>query len=220
MLATWAEGAQVALIDKIFIRLSEADKGGAGLTAYLKLGWYPLVYLVYSAGIAALAARRFDIIASLFHVTVTSQTPYGEKARPLVITVGYRASELNEYFKLLPGHERHFVPRSEYLFKALQPTLEDLLMLGRKYEELFDQFELFLALEHSEMTESGWGPPGRFAWKHREEQNSPLERMTEEATREGENWLPLRAGLFHGSRDHFTRDAATLAELIRKLSWM
>jgi hypothetical protein len=219
VLATWADSSQTNLLEKIFVRLAEADKGGAGLVAWIKLTWYPFVYLLYSAGIAALAAERFDVLASLFHAKITSDTAYGEKSRPLAVTASYRATDLNEYFKLLPGHERHFVPRSEYLFKALQPTLEDLLMLGRKYEPLFDQFEVLLALEHADLTDGDWGPPGRFAWKHREGDLSPLTQVIQEAENHGSGWAPFRAGLFRGSPERLKHDADLLKSLLQKLSW-
>jgi hypothetical protein len=76
VLATWADGPQVALIERIFVRLAEADKGRAGLVAWLKLGWYPFVYLLYTAGIAALAAKRFDVLKAMFLATVTTDGAY------------------------------------------------------------------------------------------------------------------------------------------------
>lgn len=220
VLATWAEGSQLSLLERIFVRLAEADKGEAGLVAWLKLGWYPFVYLLYTAGIAALAAKRFDVLKILFHATVTTENAYGERTRPIAALAGYRAAELHEYFKLLPGHERHFAPRSEYMFKALQPLLEDLLMVGRRYEELFDQFEVMLALEFMDEVGSDWAPPGRFAWKHRELDDSPVTRVAQEAERQGENWPALRAGLFQGSRERFDSDIAGLQRLIAKLPWL
>lgn len=220
VLATWAEESQLLLLERIFSRLAEADKGKAGLVAWLKLGWYPFVYLLYSAGIAALAAKRFNVLSSVFRTTVTAETTYGEKSRPLAAMAGYRAAELHDYFKLLPGHERHFVPRSEYMFKALQPVLEDLLMLGRRYEDIFDQFELLLALEFMDQVGSDWAPPGRFAWKHRELDDSPITRVMQEAEREGESWPVLRAGLFQGSAERFANDVASLQKLISKLPWL
>jgi hypothetical protein len=221
VLATWAEGAQLSLVEKIFRRLAEADRGGNGLAVWLKLAWYPLVYLTYSAGIAALAAKNYPALAALLTAEVTLERGYGEKVLPFVDFVVDRATDLHDYFKMLPGHERHFVPRSEYLYKALQPTLEDLLMLGRRYETLFDRFEVLLALEYADLSGTGWGPPGRYSWKHRNErQDSPLQKVVDEAEREGAEWALLRAGLFGESQERFQKDVRTIEELTSKLRWM
>ena len=76
----------------------------------------------------------------------------------------------SECFKSLPGHERHYAPESEYIFKAVQPSLEDVLALGGSYERLFDTFEVLLALVYADTDDAStgrlWGPIGRFGWKY------------------------------------------------------
>jgi hypothetical protein len=47
----------------------------------------------------------------------------------------------NDAFKALPGHERQFVPRSEFLHKEIQPLLDDMIFLGSAYDDLFDRSE-------------------------------------------------------------------------------
>lgn len=42
-----------------------------------------------------------------------------------------------ELFKFIPGHERQYAPAREYLFKTIQPKLEDALLVGTDYEEQF-----------------------------------------------------------------------------------
>ena len=221
VLATWAEGAQLTLVAKVFVRLAEADRGGAGSAAWLRLAWYPLLYLTYSAGIAALAAGNYPAIAALLQAPVTIEGGSGERVRPLVDVVVDRASDLQSDFNRLLGHERHFVPLSEYFYKALQPTLEDLLMLGRRYEALFDRFEVLLALQYADVNRTTWTPPGRYAWKHRHgNQNSPLRKIVEEAEREADAWPPLSAGLFGKSRQRFQNDVRRVEETIAKLPWL
>lgn len=102
-----------------------------------------------------------------------------------------------ELFKQLPGHERYYVPRSEYLFKSLQPAVEDLLFLGNSYEELFDRFEIFYALTYADINARKkpgylWGPVGRFAWKGRHGlSRSPYDIVCEEAVQQGAAWAPF-----------------------------
>jgi hypothetical protein len=109
-----------------------------------------------------------------------------------------------------------YVPRSEHLFKTLQPELEDLLLLGRSYEALFDEFEILVALTYRDLEGGDWGPLGRFGWKQRRSHgDSPFDRVVKDAEREGESWGPLRAGLFGGSYVQFSTGAQKFRALFK-----
>lgn len=218
VLATWGEKPQLSLLQNIFVRLSETDRGASGLTVWVKMAWYPVIYLAYSAGIASLAAGNYDALAAMLHAPIVSERRQREEA--FVEFLVHRAADLHEYFKQLKGHERHFVPRSEYLFKALQPTLEDMLMLGRRYEALFDRFEVLLATEYVDRTRGEWAPLGRFGWKHASGDQSPLTATTDEAKKPGDNFGPLRGGLSEGKVERFLADAAAVQKFIGRVGWM
>lgn len=219
LLAKWGDSDQLLLLEKMFIRLAEADKGSAGLVNWIKFTWYPIQILMYSAGIAALATRKYDVLRIIFQTPVQIDSTSG-KSYPLVIPVGANMSDLHDLFKWLPGQERKYVPRSEHLFKTLQPILEDILFLGRGYESLFDIFEVLFALVYADVAKRDWGPPGRFGWKYeRGHGENPFNQVVEEAEKEKENWGPLRAGLFEGSLEKFLKGAEAYRELLKKLSW-
>jgi hypothetical protein len=220
LLATWGEGSQLRLLEKLFVRLSEIDRGGTGLTVWIRLGWYPVVYLAYSAGIAALAAENFEGLSRLLHAPVTRPSGAAEHTQSFVEVLGDQATELNQYFKSIPGHERHFVPLSEYLLKVLQPALEDLVMMGRRYEILFDRFEVVVALEYASMNGESWVPLGRFGWKHRHGgEQAPLRVVAREAERSGDAWAILRAGMFGGSADKLGKAVTAIEEHIGRVNW-
>ena len=101
--------------------------------------------------------------------------------------------------------------------------LDDLLFLGTDYEAHFDRFEVMLALEYAEQLdtkESGhvWGPPGRFAYKHRTG-SGPFNRVITEAKTLGDAWPPIRAGLFGGSIERFKDVASEYSKLVSRLGW-
>jgi len=125
---------------------------------------------------------------------------------------------------MLPGYENYHAPRSEYLFKALQPELEDLIFLGNSYEDLFDRFEIFYSLTYADQSnrnaEHIWAPPGRFGWKGHLGSHSPYEALSEEAKQQGTSWAPLSAGLFGGSATRFDEIATAFRErVIGQLQW-
>ena len=123
----------------------------------------------------------------------------------------------------LGGYENNHLPISKYLLKILQPKLDDLLFLGKNYEYAFDTFEVFFALVVADMRQARdqgvWGPVGRFGWKNREGDTSPLGRVIAEARRMKDSWPPLRARLFGGNFERFNKVATEYAQLVGKLHW-
>ena len=211
-------GTLVLPIKQIAGRLT----AGSGLLIWLALRWYPVLLLLYCGGIAAVAAARYDNLRSLMHATVADPERIHKKNK-LVLNLG-ASSELENAFKTLPGYERNYVPRSEYLFKFLQPELDEVLFLGFDYEWYFDEFEVLLALEHAEQSQSlglpVWGPVGRFGWKYRSVgESSPLHRIVAQAKELGEEWPPVKAGLFRGSITRFNEIAASFLESVAKFGW-
>lgn len=204
LLARWSEPSQFPTLRKVFSRLSDHDARRGGRYAWLSIEWYPVTLLSYYAGVAALSADRFDVLAEILTAPVgqpTGDPP--ETAIGRAITETADAAAHADAFKQLPGHERNLVPQSEYLFSEIRPLLEDLLLLGRSYEGLFDRFEVLNALTYAAgrgPERHTWGPLGRFAWKYRREpQGGPVGDLEREASAAGQDWPPVKAGLFGGS---------------------
>ena len=180
--------------------------------------------LLYSAGIASIANDNYNALSNILTAKVRSPKNTYEVI-PISIPIGDAAAELHDAFKRLPGHEKHYVPRSEYLFKLLQPDLDDLLFLGNDYERYFDRFEVFLALVYADLKHKPegrvWGPIGRFGWKYRSggRAGNTYVDILQEAERIKNDWLPIKAGLFSGSYDRFLEIATKYQELLNNLSW-
>ena len=175
---------------------------------------------MYAAGIAALSADKYATLARVLTAPVHASAHEVSELQPLTVPVIKRIKEIEDDFKRLPGHDRHYVPRSEHLLTQQQPLIDDLLFLGRAYDRHFDRFEVFLALTYADATDYPWGPPGRFAWKHRSsDRMGPYVALMQEATREGDNWPPVKAGLFRGSTQRFLDVASGYKKLLDRLGW-
>jgi hypothetical protein len=216
LLTRWGDTEGQLQLEKIFLRVAETARSTGGTVVWLQLRWYPLLVLMYAAGIAALSAHRFEMLAVTLTARVYDDTGY----EPLVSTVLAPLSHLAENFKALPGHERHRYPRSEHQFVWLREPLEQLLFLGGDYEPLFDRFEVLLALAFADSRDpSGqgdvWGPPGRFAYKQ-SGSNSPMDVLITEATTAGDGWPLLASGLFGGKSARFLRVADAYRQFINR----
>lgn len=221
LLAHWAEDRHHQVLQHIFARLTDLQTERSGLQQWLWLSWYPIVFLLYSAGIAALARNNFGALAQTLLAKVTDPSGSRNPTTPVAFLAMEKVTNLNDTFKRLPGYENKHVPRSEYLHVRLQPALEDQLFLGRSYDHLFDQFEILLTLfyaHHLKTTQNRvWGPPGRFAWKHSSHgEASPYLALVSEAKTLRQGWQPVAQGLFNGKPDEFGEIADAYRQLMER----
>ncbi|WP_312682819.1 caspase family protein [Stenotrophomonas chelatiphaga] len=220
-LAYWAGDAHRPVLRKVLARSVDRLEASGGMAVWSNLRWYPLVLQSYCAGIAAVAAGRYDTLADVFSTEIHT----AEESRPAFRAVAdaILAFSRTELFKRLPGYERHHTPMSDYLFKLLQPRLDDALFIGRAYEHAFDEFEVLLALASAQAyvkeERSVWGPVGRFGWKHSRSSKAPLEAAFVRARDEGEQWAPFKAGLFGDNYGGFLKAAEEYRLAITRLNW-
>jgi hypothetical protein len=207
-IAYWAKPSHRAILQKIFSRSTDRLELQAGNNIWINLRWYPLIISLYCSGIAAVEGKRYDSLANIFYSTVG--TPENNQRDEFFVeSVASHISDLyrNDVFKQLPGHDRHYAPMSEYLFKILQPKLDDILFIGKSYEISFDEFEVLFALAVADLTKQRelgiWWPVGRFTWKQQMHRNGPFTRVINEARTMGENWEPIKGGLFGGKLSRF-----------------
>src|SRR4029450_8994145 len=109
----WATNESSPLVSLAPRRLSDRLQSAAGSVGWFALRWYPVLLLMYSGGVAAVAGGRYDNLREVFDSRVA--TPRGEES--LVEAVVGGLSDIADQFKLLPGHDRQYAARSEYLHK-------------------------------------------------------------------------------------------------------
>ncbi len=225
LISRWGDHRHRSLLEMLFSRLRDNQTAASGLVAYLGLQWYPISFLLYVGGIAALAARNYDNLAAILMAPI-QETSSGN-AKPIVVPTveGMLEVERCNAFKVLPGYERYHTPRSEYIHTAVQPYMDDLLFLGQDYDRMFDQFEILLGLIFADLTREDsdrvWGPIGRFGWKigGLRSRDDPLKAIVEEVALHKENSPLLKAGLFGGSFTRFEETATGFRDLLAGLRW-
>jgi len=223
LMAAWGTEAHRDTITLAAKRICDRLKRQSGNSGWIALRWYPALLLLYSGGVASVARSQFGNLRVQMQASV-ADPDRGSGQITLIRGVTSRFyDDLHNVFKYLPDHKNNYAPLSEYLFKYLQPMLDDLLFLGGDYESCFDRFEVLFALEHAEeyaREDFGrvWGPVGRFGWKMRRHSN-PLQNIIAEAEAQGESWPPIQAGLFAGSLDRFKTIASGYSQFVAGLNW-
>lgn len=226
LLSHWGAGDYKPILKKLISRATDNKKENSDKVVWLGLQQYPSILLLYSGGVAAISANNYENLHILFNTEIGPDYSGDRSKKTIEIAVKALLDlQRSDIFKTLPGYERYYVPKNEYLFKALQPSLDDLLFFGNSYEALFDKLEIFVALAYADLKfdDRGdiCGPPGRFAYKHSErlDRGSPFAEVVNEANYQGNNWTPLIAGFFGGSLERFNKISTEYEKLIGKLNW-
>lgn len=217
----WGKEEHSKILQKMICRLCEHIDTGKGNVAKLYLQWYPVLLIFYSGGISSMLTENYQILSALMNPRITLQHDREETVTQLL---GKSCLELarTELFKLLPDYERKYVPRSEYLFKIIQPFVDEILFVGNAYDAVFDKFEAFFALQYAHLKYTGnriWGPIGRFGWKYHN-RNNIIQELREQANLKNGEWAPLRYGFFDGSMERYTLISNKYEELIKGLPWI
>jgi uncharacterized caspase-like protein len=222
-LCRWADESQIQHIEGIFQALGDEPERRAGYTALANLDWYPVLCAIYAGGISAMAANRFDTLKACFLTEI--KDVHSGTGQPVIVPAVLTIASSYDSFKALPDMERRYTPRSDHMLSAMQPLLEDELFLGKRYEDVFDKFEIMLALVFADIrggvTHRTWGPPGRFAWKENSfnASHGPFTRFVDDAKRQGAAWPALKQGFFQGSSARFIEVADGYKDLMGKLNW-
>ena len=194
--------------------------GGAGVVAWANLKLYPALLLLYSGGIASVAAGRYHTLAALL-LSVKVRTNYGEHALVLRLRPAHVMD--SNVGQNLPGMAQRHTPVSDHLFQILRDQLRDFLPDDAEYERTFDRFEYMFALVEADIAEKqGFGYSGfvgRFSWKDTEDSPNPASQYEAEAKEMGGDWPPLVAGLFDGKMERFLAVKAEFDKFITDLHW-
>lgn len=219
-IAYWGTEDHRPILGKSLSRVTDHIEPESGLSIWISLRWYPIILLCYTSGIAAIANGNYQNLQTIFSTKVTGRG--ADQKLAVAVSNAISGIERESIFKRLPGHERYYAARSEYLFKLLQPELDDELFLGKDYEAVFDRFEVLLALVSATSRKASgprvWGPVGRFGWKYSTDQN-PLKDVLKEAEQLKEKWEPFKAGLFGIDFEFFWQAATEYSAVISQLGW-
>jgi hypothetical protein len=219
MLARFGTKDQLRLLETIFNTVAGVNRDPRGLTynTWVYLSWYPVVYLSYLVGVAALSGGRYDVVGRLSRLKVRDpQQPNAQ--RPLLRSALGQFFNAGDAFKALPGLSNKKVPISEHLFVVLEQPLKAVIKSSTTYDQLFDRWEVLqflLSASTEDQWGGAWGPVGRFGWRHHTFR-SPFTEIVGEASDAKEEWPPFLAGLFNGSLDDFNKTVTDVQPLINR----
>jgi len=209
----WGEAKHASYWTRCLERIANPQVRHSGDGAWFNLRWYPALLLLYAGGVASVAATAYETLAALLSPRIKVRCSAGELALVRLVNTGMVLED--RYAANLEGFQGYSgskpTPFSQYLQTVLRDSFRGLIPEDNRYEACFDRFECILTLVHRHLVPD-WpiALPGCFAWRNRKAWND----IVEEARQAGEEWHPLRAGLFDGSLQKFIEAEAICREML------
>jgi hypothetical protein len=194
----WGDAEKTKLWVSSLQRIANPAECIDGHEYLLSLRRYPALLLLYSAGLASIAAGNYETLAAIF-IEPKAKDKWN-KDEAICAEVYPSAVNKDGVLNGQPGFEDSHHPFSVHLLNKLREPLREYLPRDEDYESVFDRFEYLFGLVHADLNqrkdENGgwWGPKGRFEYKDRF-----IKNIIAELAASGANWPPIKAGLFGGS---------------------
>lgn len=210
-------------------QIANADNRGDGYTGWLNLKNYPSLLLLYAGGIASIESRNYY---NLYAIAVEAKCK-DKSAYNIQTSIGknihaYSIFDSKSSAEQVLNMVNRYSPISDYIHDYLRKYMNEIIPLDLNYDRTFDYFEYLLGLINidknhptfKEDEKSVWGPIGRFQWRYYYNViDSPINIVERELDRYGNEWLPLKYGLFDGKIERVLEIKKRYDEFLRGLNW-
>jgi hypothetical protein len=220
----WAREDQDDLFIEMVRQVANAPATFSGYSIWVDLQRYPAMFLLYAAGVAAVAARKEELLLRLWSIPVrelNEEEPAARSLNPWKVI----DHDLAKTLPTMP-RERLIAPMSEYLLAALRDTFSSLIPAQLDYEKTFDRFEYLSALIQGDVSARGqegsfhrWYHVGRFGWQSRHGKAQAIKSVESEIETQREEWSLLRHGLFEGDLSKLLEVKEEIDQRAANLGW-
>jgi SIR2-like domain len=194
--------------------------GGYMLLINLRL--YPALLMLYTGGLAALAADKYETYFRLMSQPITVQSNDGSSSA--VVELDPRDVLLHDVAQQLPSlpNNHLYTPLSEHLYGLLREPLRQFVHAVTTYERLFDRYEYLAALLAADATREESMPTfyiGRFGWRARQHGWTIQRVVNDELASHGTQWPLLAAGGFDGDLERALAAQAAVDGRVARVNW-
>jgi len=184
IICCWGKEHHLKIIKKIICMLVNNNKQTSGKTSLISLRLYPIMSLIYCGIISSLSSNNYESLKVVLECRVANLQKWDTSNSHVIVMAFDSINEIRMSFNKNPKGDKYYYPFSEYMFKKIQPILDDLLFLGNTYEDLFDIAELIISLKYVDVKYNAndtnvWGPQGRFAYKYHGEEQKLLDKLNQ-----------------------------------------
>ncbi|MUZ73324.1 hypothetical protein GOZ90_11590 [Agrobacterium vitis] len=204
--AHWAEPYNFEAIRQSISKLVPPSLRG-GVVRWLEMNKYPGAVCFYAAAFGAMSGGNWP----LFKYLVEGRLVHGGEEENVLEHLGAINVVNSEAANTLHAQNRH-TPVSDH-FMVLLGKLSG----AEDRERDFERLEVLLALHYLGASVEGgrYTLRGRFVWHH---SGKSIQRVLQEVERDGDEWPPLKAGLFGGTKTTVVSLVESLIENVKKMA--
>lgn len=203
----YATATQAKSFGDAFQVVSSVSKSSGGFVAHSELRKYPLMYLAYAAGVAAMVSGSFVVLHDIAYRKAILKNSDEDGHTPPDRLYPNAAADSALWSKLVLKMKdtRAYTPISERLQVLVKPILSRYITDDDALTVYFDDFEMLWTLlqveaQMARAAENQWAAVGSYGWRRRNSMTtSEFMKEAERAANGNKYWPPLVAGIFAGS---------------------
>ncbi len=206
----WASPRTSELWSDCFASIIASDLDASGNADYLNIRAYPALLLKYCIGISAMLTGRYEVFANICRKKLPGPFARGDQIGISIINNKIIRPDLSNHLQnsALETNLSYYTPLSDYIHDLLSEDFEEFIVDQKEYTRSFDKYEYLAGLVHLDLVLEA-NPDTHIAlpvgaYRHRNWDSygggSHIgKEIRGEIEKFGENWAPLKAGLFGGN---------------------
>lgn len=169
LLSYYGDKKYIKLIKKIIYKVYPTGVF-SGNTALISLLYFPTLILIYGIFITSLEAENYEIIKEIISMSddKIDSSHYYRDTDSLITNLFNRINDISQNFNLFYPEENYKFPMNEYLYKYMQPIIDDILFIGDDYNDKYTNTEILISVIYAAKNYSEkdyvWGPFGRYLY--------------------------------------------------------
>ncbi len=176
LICFWGDENYKSIIKKIFEVVGGIDKPTSGTVGGCAMFYYPIRVMYYIGFIASIEGGKYYFLSEMINAKVLQSNLYKNEKNLLIVEQDERTTKYYAIFHYLNDKNNYYYPISHYIYKYVQPILDDLLYLDNRYENVFMQAENLISIVsayHRYDCDNGyvWAQGGEFISKNRYKEN-------------------------------------------------
>lgn len=142
----------------------------SGQTVAISLLYYPTLILLYGIIITALESEKHEVIKEIINMkdNKIDVSHYYHDTDFLLVNLFNRINDISSSFNCMFPDQNYKYPMNEYLYKYLQPIIDDILYMGNDYTDKYTNTEILIsvayAIKNYAEKDYVWGPMGRYLY--------------------------------------------------------
>lgn len=214
--ARWAEPQHIELFTHALEMVVPTGNENSFNTVCVGVMRYPAALMLYAAGLGAVASGNYRLLRGLLDVKFRHYHNDVIAGRDLV---AIKVLDHGLAQSVLYQPQKRYTPVSENLADLLTPLVAAVVA---DPQALFDRLEVLIAMNglhlRGDLSGHNWMPPGRYCWKAYGEPVSPASAVIAEAHQMGEEWPPLKAGMFYGNVQRLAQVIAAFNDVYGRMA--